>query len=101
MANPERRSAGRVRTGTLPYGLTPALRHPCGDIQPARRCGLGVRRASARMRLSLLRGVLMAHLFVPGPTDVAPEILAAQTHPMIGHRSQACAGLSARIHPPL
>jgi predicted phosphoserine aminotransferase len=43
----------------------------------------------------------MAHLFVPGPTDVAPEILAAQTHPMIGHRSQACADLFGRIQPRL
>jgi predicted phosphoserine aminotransferase len=31
----------------------------------------------------------MAHLFIPGPTDVAPEVLAAQNQPMIGHRSQA------------
>jgi predicted phosphoserine aminotransferase len=43
----------------------------------------------------------MAHLFVPGPTDVAPEILAAQTHPMIGHRSQACIDLISRIQPRL
>jgi aspartate aminotransferase-like enzyme len=43
----------------------------------------------------------MAHLFIPGPTDVAPEILAAQTHRMIGHRSQACADLFARIEPRL
>jgi len=43
----------------------------------------------------------MAHLFVPGPTDVAPEILAAQTHPMIGHRSQACSDLFSRIQPRL
>ena len=26
-------------------------------------------------------------LFIPGPTDVLPEVLAAQTEPMIGHRS--------------
>lgn len=26
-------------------------------------------------------------LFIPGPTDVAPEVLAAQTAPMIGHRT--------------
>jgi hypothetical protein len=45
--------------------------------------------------------VAMAHLFIPGPTDVAPEILAAQTHRMIGHRSQACADLFARIEPRL
>jgi aspartate aminotransferase-like enzyme len=43
----------------------------------------------------------MAHLFLPGPTDVAPEILAAQTHPMIGHRSPACSDLFARIQPRL
>jgi predicted phosphoserine aminotransferase len=43
----------------------------------------------------------MAHLFVPGPTDVAPEILAAQTHPMIAHRSQAFTDLMARIQPRL
>ncbi len=28
-------------------------------------------------------------LFIPGPTEVRPEVLQAQTHPMIGHRSQA------------
>lgn len=39
----------------------------------------------------------MANLFLPGPTDVAPEILAAQTHRMIGHRSPACSDLFARI----
>lgn len=43
----------------------------------------------------------MAHLFIPGPTDVAPEILAAQTHRMIGHRSPACNELFARIQPRL
>jgi len=43
----------------------------------------------------------MAHLFIPGPTDVAPEILAAQTHRMIGHRSPACTDLFARIQPRL
>jgi predicted phosphoserine aminotransferase len=43
----------------------------------------------------------MAHLFIPGPTDVAPEILAAQTHRMIGHRSPACGELFARIQPRL
>lgn len=43
----------------------------------------------------------MAHLFIPGPTDVAPEILAAQTHRMIGHRSPAFTELFARIQPRL
>lgn len=39
----------------------------------------------------------MAHLFIPGPTDVAPEILQAQVQPMIGHRSPAFAELFDRI----
>lgn len=29
----------------------------------------------------------MAHMFIPGPVDVAPEVLEAQTKPMIPHRS--------------
>lgn len=43
----------------------------------------------------------MAHLFIPGPTDVAPEILAAQNRPMIGHRSQAFYGLFGGLQPRL
>ncbi len=43
----------------------------------------------------------MARLFIPGPTDVVPETLAAQTRPMVGHRSQACADLFARVQPGL
>ncbi|MCX6056434.1 MAG: alanine--glyoxylate aminotransferase family protein [Chloroflexi bacterium] len=30
----------------------------------------------------------MSHMFVPGPVDVAPEVLAAQTKPMLPHRSK-------------
>lgn len=30
----------------------------------------------------------MSPMFVPGPVDVAPEVLAAQTRPMIPHRSK-------------
>ncbi len=30
----------------------------------------------------------MAHLFVPGPVDVDPEVLAAQAQPMMPHRSE-------------
>ena len=29
----------------------------------------------------------MSPMFVPGPVDVAPEVLAAQTQPMVPHRS--------------
>ena len=30
----------------------------------------------------------MAHMFVPGPVDVAPEVLQAMTQPMLPHRSK-------------
>lgn len=30
----------------------------------------------------------MSPMFVPGPVDVAPEVLAAQTRPMMPHRSK-------------
>lgn len=35
-------------------------------------------------------------LFIPGPTDVAPEVLAAQSAPMIGHRSDEFEALFAK-----
>ena len=35
-------------------------------------------------------------LFIPGPTDVLPEVLAAQTKPMIGHRSAEFEALFAK-----
>ena len=40
-------------------------------------------------------------LFIPGPVEVRPEILAAQTRPMIGHRMPECADLIGSIHPKL
>lgn len=43
----------------------------------------------------------MPKLFIPGPTDVNPEVLEAQAHPMIGHRSKECVDLIGRIHPKL
>lgn len=36
-------------------------------------------------------------LFIPGPTDVAPQVLAAQTEPMIGHRSDEFESLFAKV----
>lgn len=36
-------------------------------------------------------------LFIPGPTEVRPEILEAQTQWMIGHRMPECADLFERI----
>lgn len=36
-------------------------------------------------------------LFIPGPTDVLPEVMAAQVAPMIGHRSDAFEALFAKV----
>jgi len=38
-------------------------------------------------------------LFIPGPVEVRPDILAAQTQPMIGHRSPEYADLHGRLVP--
>lgn len=43
----------------------------------------------------------MPKLFIPGPTNVDPDVAAAQSNPMIGHRGQAFAELMASIQPKL
>lgn len=40
-------------------------------------------------------------LWIPGPTEVRPEVLAECTRPMIGHRSRACSDLIASLDPGL
>ena len=40
-------------------------------------------------------------LWIPGPTEVRPEILAELARPTIGHRSPAMTELHERIDPPL
>lgn len=40
-------------------------------------------------------------LFIPGPVEVSPDILAAQTQWMIGHRMPECLDLIGSIHPKL
>lgn len=42
-----------------------------------------------------------ARLFIPGPVEVRPEILEAQTHYMVGHRSKDFAELYASMQPKL
>lgn len=39
--------------------------------------------------------------FLPGPTEVLPEILAAQARPMIGHRGKSMEQLIAHLMPGL
>lgn len=43
----------------------------------------------------------MTRLFIPGPTDVAPDVLQAQGQAMIGHRTQEFKDLYAGIQPRL
>ncbi len=43
----------------------------------------------------------MTRLFIPGPTDVHPDVLAAQNQPMIGHRGKDFEELFARLQPKL
>lgn len=43
----------------------------------------------------------MARLFIPGPTDVDPEVLHAQNQPLISHRSPEFGDLIGRIQPKL
>jgi len=41
------------------------------------------------------------NFFLPGPTEVTEDVLAAQTRPMIGHRGKGMEELLARIQPAL
>ncbi len=40
-------------------------------------------------------------LFIPGPTEVHPDVFAAMTHPQIGHRTPPLHDLVARVTPKL
>src|SRR3989442_4928200 len=44
---------------------------------------------------------VFGRFFLPGPTDVHPEVLAAMQRPMIGHRSSAMERLLERLAPSL
>ena len=39
----------------------------------------------------------MTHMFVPGPVDVQPDVLAAQNQPMLPHRSEAFESIYRRV----
>ena len=43
----------------------------------------------------------MTDMFIPGPTEVLPDVLAAMTHPQIGHRTQAMRDLVKSVTPKL
>ena len=54
-----------------------------------------------RLRFARMTEPSFGRFFLPGPTDVHPEVLAAMQRPMIGHRSSAMEQLLAGIAPPL
>jgi len=41
--------------------------------------------------------MMFPKLFIPGPTNVRQEVLAEQTHPMIGHRTDTFEALFSRV----
>src|SRR5256885_10211628 len=73
-----------------------------GEDQGRGRGGAGRRsRPRGRMTASVTPPPPFGRFFLPGPTDVHPEVLAAMQRPMIGHRSGAMEQLLAGIEAPL
>lgn len=48
-----------------------------------------------------MRELQPGRFFLPGPTEVRPEVLAAQTRPMVGHRGEEIKELMAGVQPGL
>jgi aspartate aminotransferase-like enzyme len=49
----------------------------------------------------MIQNVPFGRFFLPGPTEVHPEVLAAQNRPVIGHRGSDLSSLLERIDPTL
>src|SRR5213078_2439783 len=79
-----------------------------GEGQRGGRRRLG-RRARARQRMTSTTSVpthavavpTFGKFFLPGPTDVHPEVLEAMIRPMVGHRSAAMEKLLQNVAPKL
>src|SRR5205823_14856670 len=59
------------------------------------------RQGRAMSAASVTTAPAFGRFFLPGPTDVHPDVLAAMQRPMIGHRSGAMEQLLARLEAPL
>ncbi len=57
----------------------------------------GIRRVATTIQQPQKRTKPAQRLFIPGPTDVLPDVLAAQAAPMIGHRSDEFEALFAKL----
>src|SRR6476661_1581787 len=51
----------------------------------------------AAIRFRRMSDVPFGTFFVPGPTEVRPDLLSQMTRPVIGHRGKAFEGMFARI----
>src|SRR5438067_912985 len=69
----------------------------------SRRGGAGreSRQGRAMSAASVATAPAFGRFFLPGPTDVHPDVLAAMQRPMIGHRSSAMEQLLGGLEPPL
>jgi aspartate aminotransferase-like enzyme len=47
--------------------------------------------------LSLMSDTPFGTFFIPGPTEIRPELLSHMTRPVIGHRGKNFEGMFARI----
>src|SRR6185312_3534048 len=62
----------------------------------ARHAPLGAR-AGRRIHFAVMAEKTFGTFFIPGPTEVRPEILAQLTRPVMGHRGRAFEAMFARI----
>ena len=69
-----------------------------GESQPRRRA---VDTPEARRRDCRMTSPAFGRFFLPGPTDVHPDVLAAMQRPMIGHRSSAMEQILSGMAPQL
>src|SRR6185295_15210906 len=69
-----------------------------GSSQPPRRA---VDTPEARRRDCRMTSPAFGRFFLPGPTDVHPDVLAAMQRPMIGHRSSAMEQILSGMAPQL
>src|SRR6185437_14787120 len=60
------------------------MRHPAARGKPS-------------ARFATMSDAAFGTFFVPGPTEVRPEILAQMTRPIMGHRGRAFEAMFARI----
>src|ERR1700740_1158001 len=69
--------------------------------RPSRRAGTGDRMTSTASAPSAAHTASFGKFFLPGPTDVHPDVLEAMIRPMIGHRGSGMEKLLQNVAPKL